>query len=258
MKRSLVFAVLVAATAPTFAAEPNLTGKPSEIAAFLEPKVKTTTLTGEAEIKVPVEKAVASLRVVSENRSFAAALNENNGVRAKVAAVLKNAGLPDDQVQGAKFSSTPSYSVFSDKAKSYRVENLVRVTVKDDKQFLAVASAVDAFPEVHFAGIEPEPGDATAHKEKALAAALKNAADRKALLEQSTGLVLKPDSVGNISVHLAVPEAIRGRYASKSFAGEQGLGSLAYTPDASPLAGGLGEVKITATVSITYTVSPKQ
>lgn len=257
MKPSLVFAVLVAAIAPAFAAEPDITGKPSEIAAFLEPKVKTTTLTGEAEIKVPVEKAVASLRVVSEDKFFAAALNENNALRAKVAAMLKTAGLPDEQVQGAKFSSTPSYSVFSDKAKNYRIENVVRVTVKDDKEFLAVANAVDAFPDVHFAGIEPEPGDATAHKEKALAAALKNAADRKALLEQSTGLVLKPDSVGNISVTLAFPEAARRRYAASSFAADKSAGSLSYAPETSPLAGGLGEVTVNASVAITYSISSK-
>ncbi len=257
MKHLLLPLLVTLATAVPVWAEPELSGKPDELMQFLRPTAKTTTLTGEAEIKVPVDKAVASLRIVSEHKAFAEAVRQNNDRRAQVAGLLKKAGLPEDQIQGAKFSSTPSYSVFSDKAKSYRVENVVRVTVKDDKEFLAVAAAVDALSDVHFSGIEPEPGDAAAHKEKALAAALKNAADRKALLEQATGLVLKADSVGNMSVHLAIPEATRGRYSSRGFSGEQGLSSLAYTPDASPLAGGLGEVKINATVSITYTVAPK-
>lgn len=256
MKLSLVTLAVALACLQSALAEPDITGKPSEIAAFLETKAKTAAVAGEAEIKVPVEKAVASLRIVSEHRSFAEALQRNNELRANIVSALKRSGIPEDQLKGARFSSTPNYSVFNDKAKSYRIENLIRVTVTDDKEFLAVATTVDSLPDVHFAGIEPEPGDIALHKKKALEAALKNATERRALIEQGTGLVLKPDSVTGISVSLGYPEHMRLRYGSSSMERKPAqTSSSSFSQEPSPLAGGLGEFVVTAAVTVTCKVT---
>jgi uncharacterized protein YggE len=258
MKPSLVLAAFLLLSPSFLKAEPEITGKPSEISTLLDLKPKTTTISGEAELKIPIEKAVASLRIATEHKLFGEAVRLNNELRSNVASALKKSGLSEEQIRGARFSSTPNYSVFSDKAKSYRVENVVRITVTDDKEFTAVASIVDLFGDVHFAGIEPESGDIAVHKEKALAAALKNADDRRALVEKSTGLTLTPETVSGINVTMGYPDAVRRRYSGspsdKGFA-PSSLGS--YRAEESPLAGGMGEVVLNATVSVTYTVSPR-
>jgi uncharacterized protein YggE len=252
MKPALVILAVALVCLQAAGAEPDITGKPAELAAFLETKAKTVAVAGEAEIKVPVDKAMASLRIVSEHRSFAEALQRNNELRANVVSALKRSGIPEDQLKGARFSSTPNYSVFSDKAKSYRVENLIRVTVTDDKEFLAVATTVDSLADVHFAGIEPEPGDIALHKKKALEAALKNASERRTLIEQGTGLVLKADSVTGINIGLGYPEHMRLRYGSSSMGRAPAqTSSSSFSPEPSPLAGGLGEFVVTATVTVT-------
>ncbi len=165
-------------------AEPELKGSPAELAAYLAGLPKTVSVTGESEVKVQADRAIISLKVTTENKSLQEALRANQEIRSKMLNSLKDRGIPADRIQASKFSSTPKYGLFSDKAKSYRVENVIKITVNDEKEFQATAHLVDAFAEVQYLGIDFEHSDKEALKKKAVAQALDNAAERAKIYEE--------------------------------------------------------------------------
>src|SRR5690349_17454443 len=140
----------------TASAEPEIKGTALELAQYLNNVPKIVTVTGEAEVRAPAHRAVLTLRVTTENHSLQEALRRNADVRQKIADVLGKQGISADRIQSSKFSSTPKFGMFSDKAKSYRVENVMRVAVQDEKEFQAATSVVDANSEVQFEGVEFE------------------------------------------------------------------------------------------------------
>ena len=94
--------------------------------------------------------------------------------------------------QASRFSSTPKFGMFGEKAKSYRVDNLVKVAVQDEKELQIAASAVDSWPEVQFVGAEFEHQDKEALKIRAVAEACENAQKRSKIFEEKLGLKLVP------------------------------------------------------------------
>jgi uncharacterized protein YggE len=148
------------------------------------------TVSGESEVRVPAARAVLTLSVITENRMLQEALRANADARSKVAAQLKQQGIAAERVQSSKFSSTPKFGLFGDKAKSYRVENVMRVSVQDEKEFRGAAGVVDAFAEVQYGGVEFEYADQEALKQKAVAQACDNATERRKIYEEHLGLRL--------------------------------------------------------------------
>src|SRR6266853_1270437 len=140
-------------------AEPELKGSPTELAAYLAGLPKTVSVAGESEVKLSADRALISLRVSTEHKSLQDALRANQEVRNKILNSLRDRDIPGDRIQASRFSSTPKYGIFSDKAKSFRVENIIQVVVRDEKEFQAVAHLVDAFAEVQYLGIDFQHSD---------------------------------------------------------------------------------------------------
>ena len=85
--------------------------------------------------------------------------------------------------------------MFSDKAKSYLVENSVKITVRTEQEFQAVANVVDTMADVRYLGIEFEPADKEAVKAKALAEACDKASAKRKLFEEKFGIKLVPQKL---------------------------------------------------------------
>jgi len=83
-------------------------------------------------------------------------LRSNQELRSRLVDFLQKQGIHRDRVMASRFSSTPKFGLFGEKAKSYRVDNLVKVTVHDEKELQIAASAVDSWSEVQFLGAEFE------------------------------------------------------------------------------------------------------
>jgi hypothetical protein len=147
MKTKLALTFLFLVTACVTAAEPELKGAPSELTAYLAGVPKIVSVTGDGEATAQADRATIMLRVATEHKSLQEAFRANQELRGKVADLLKDRGLAADQIKAARFSSTPKYGVFSDKAKSYRVANQVTITVRNENEFQAVAAAVDKWPD---------------------------------------------------------------------------------------------------------------
>jgi uncharacterized protein YggE len=240
-------------------AEPEIKGSPAELAQYLRTVPKTTLLTGEAELRVPAQRAVVTLKVVTENKSLQDALRFNLEFRTRLAEQLKKQGIPAERIQASKFSSTPKFGMFGEKAKSYRVENLVRVTVQDEKEFHAAAAAVDAWSEVQFVGVEFEYADKTALKEKTLLLACDNAIQRKKVYEEKFGVQLTAVSFSQGEVKSLNAAANYGAYSNRAYGLSSGVPADSAPAEAAvdESVSSLGELLYSARVTVEYSVQPK-
>jgi uncharacterized protein YggE len=192
-------------------AEPEIKGSPTELRAYLADLPKIVSITGESELKVAADRALITLKVVTENKSLQEASRANQEIRARMLRTLGERGIPADRIKPSRFSSTPKYGMFGEKAKSYRVENFIKIKAEDEKEFQAVGGLVDSFPEVRYDSIEFEHSDKDGLKAKALGQALEKATEKKRLYEEKLNVKLTPKAFGE-GVVTAVPEAARAAY----------------------------------------------
>jgi len=243
----------------TALAEPEIKGTVSELSNFITTIPKTVMVTGEAEVRVPARRAVVSLKVVADNKSLQAAMRANLELREKLTDYLKKQGISSDNITSSKFSSTPKFGMFSDKAKSYQVENEVRVSVQDENEFQAAAGVVDKWSDVQFDGVEFQYADKEAQKQNAIAKACDNARERKKIYEDKLGLKLEPVAFNegqfgdgqSLVSNQPVPSL-------GTFTGVLTVPSVA-SRDASSIESStsFGEMVYTARVSVQYTVQVK-
>jgi uncharacterized protein len=260
--RTLILIVLVSGMSCRSHADTEIKGTPAELAQYLNGVPKTVLVTGEAEVRVPAHRAVLSLRVSTESRSLAEALRLNNDLRGKIGDQLKKQGISADRIQSSRFSSTPKFGIFGEKAKSYRIENVMRVAVQDDKEFQSVAALVDTWSEVQFAGVEFEYADKEMLKQKAISQACDNAIEHRKMYEEKLGLKLTPVSFNEGEVLQG--ERIPQRYQLlRTYTGVDSAVSAGARPAAPPVAAAeesvssFGELVYTSRVAVEFSAQPK-
>jgi uncharacterized protein len=240
-------------------AEPELRGSPYELEHFLSGVPKNVTITGEAEIKLSADRAVVMLKIITDNKSLQDALRINQELRTKLLGYLKNKNLPLERVMASKFSSTPKYGWFSDKAKSYRVENFVKITVQDENEFQAVAGAVDTWSEIQYLSIDFEHSNKEALKSQVIAKACDNAIERRKTYEEKFAVQLVARRFTEGQVEQKTPAFhMDGIVAEKSTFLSRGSAAPASTPaqiqeGVSPF----GELTYSVKVTVEYSVEPK-
>src|SRR6266705_2418613 len=179
--RKIAVVGLMMAMGGRLVAEPELRGTASDLSQYLAGVPRTVVVIGEAEVKVPADYATVSLKVSTDSKSLQEALRANHEVRNRLINYLKKQEIPADRVAASKFSSTPKFGLFGEKAKSYRVDNVVKVKVLDEKELQVV-------------GVDFEHTDKEAQKRKAIELACENATERKKVYEEKLGLKLTPKS----------------------------------------------------------------
>src|SRR6266540_1140454 len=156
MKRiSIVLGLFAFVVTPVWA-EPEIKGAPAELANYLAGQQVQASIVGEAEVKVPADRAVVTLRLTSEHKSLREASQANHQLRAALTTYLTENDVGADRIRSAKFSSTPRTGTWTDKVKSYRIESQLEVTVHDDKEFQTAAGSVDKWSDVTYAGVKFE------------------------------------------------------------------------------------------------------
>lgn len=243
-------------------AEPELRGTAPELAGFIKGIPKTVVITGEAEVRVPAHRAVLSLKVTTENKSLQAALRANLDLRGKLTEYFQRQGITADRIHASKFSSTPKYGLFGDKAKSYRVENVMRIAVQDEKEFQGAAGAVDQWSVVQFGGVEFEYADKAALKSKAISQACDNANDRRKIYEERLGLKLTPASFsqGLVTQRNIEADNYGISLGRRQYSGSASSGGPGQSPGDESAAeesiSSFGELVYTARVSVECTAVP--
>lgn len=186
----LAFPVWFCLVAGSVFAQAELKGTPAELALLLTNAPRSVLVTGESEIQVQADRAVLSVQITTTAKELGAALRANEQVRSKFTKLLAGQGIDAGQVKASKFSSTEKHAVFSDKVKSHRVSNLLKVTARNEKEFQVVADAIDSLTEAQYLGVEFERSDSEDLKAKAIAQAIDNANQRKQVFEGKLGLKL--------------------------------------------------------------------
>ncbi len=174
--------------ATTGLAQSPRAGLACELMGIITNANRTALVTGESEIRIQADRAIITVKVSTTAKELGAALRSNQEARAKLTRLLTEKGI--EEIKQSKFSSTEKYGMFSDKVKSHRVSNLLKVTVRNEKEFQIVADAVDGLAEAQYLGAEFERSDKEEMKQKAIAAACDNATQRKLVFEQKLGLKL--------------------------------------------------------------------
>ena len=259
MKIPMILAALL--TTVALRAETELKGNPNELKAYLAGLPSTVNISGEGEVKVVADRARVTLKVRTENKSLVDSLRMNQEMRGKVASLLKENGIGADQIQAARFSSTQKFGVFSEKAKSYVVDNFLKIVVRDEKEFQAVAGAVDRWAEVHFLGIEFEHTGKEAIKARAKSQACDLAEERRKLYESKFGVKLVAKGFTEATApEITVNNAVYGSsYApsSKGLDRTTGLPGRNAGETVGESGSLFGELTYTATVIVSYVVESK-
>jgi uncharacterized protein YggE len=190
MRSISIILVVFAHVATSFGDEPEIKGAPAEIANYLASQQVQASIVGEAEVKVPADRAVVTLRLASEHKSLREASQANHQLRAALMTYLTENGIGADRIRSAKFSSTPRTGTWTDKVKSYRLESQLEVTVHDDKEFQIAAGSVDKWTDVTYAGVKFEHSDKDAMRLKAISQACDKAMARKKTYEEKLGVKL--------------------------------------------------------------------
>lgn len=255
---SIIFTALLCTSLN--AADPELKGSPAELAAYLANLPRVVSVAGESEVKVPADRAALTLKVITESKSLLEALQMNQEIRGRMIASLKERGVPADRVQASKFSSSPRRGIFTEKAKSYRIENLVKVSVQDEREFQAVARVVDGSAEIHYLNVDFEHTDKEALKKKALTQALDNAAERKRMFEERLGVKLQPKSFSHSLDGPPIAKPVN-RYPMEYSSSDKRTRVTALpemAQEVSEEAGSVfGELVFTARVAVEYSVEPR-
>ena len=248
-KLNKMIMLIVAAFFPLMvSAQPNIEGTPSELESYLNGLPKTVVLSARATKEAPINKAVVKVRVVSESSSLANAFEINMKNRLGIKARLKSAGIDLKSINESKFSSAPEYGMFSEKPKSYKIENVLSIMVVSEAQMIAVASVVDGGEDVYFVSSKPKSGDSGAIEKELIAKVLAKVKEKAALYENELGVKLKPVLFSESSYGTPRPMAMAKRRQSN-------LSSFA--PEEDSMAASFGESKHNISVTVTYEIRAK-
>lgn len=199
-------------------AVPELKGSPEELTSYLSELPEEVVLQGEAKLELPAESGVVTLGIKVENPQLQKALLNSGNLRTTIIEQLVGGGLSRDGIKETKFSSTPEYGLFGKKPNNYVVENLVKVTVKDQDELQQVAGIVDTFDNVYYQGLELDEMDKEEIRTRLIDLALANVKAREEVYEKALGLTLEPVSFEEgISTELPVPrqwQEVKSEYTS--------------------------------------------
>ena len=228
--RALAFACLAAVTAtPALATD--------------EPHI--ITVTGQGTAKAAPDEAVLSAGVQTNARTAAAALADNARAMNAVIATLRNAGIPERDIQTSGFSVGPQYSQnnaanTAPHVVGYQVSNTVTVTVADIDKTGPVLDALVASGANSIGGIDFTIKDTKALLNDARAQAVADATMRAQVLAKAAGVTLGPIT--------AISESSTGMPMRPMGRMMMAAADVAATPIAA------GQESLTAEVTITWEI----
>lgn len=202
MRPFILLFLLSASIIPYTQAEPTLKGTPSELTQYLSTLPNTIKLYGEAEMDVPVKKGIVSFKISTEESHLKEALSKNQQLKDNIVSSLVKQGISADDITGAKFSSTPESGFWSKKAASYKVDNTLKITIHNEKEFQIIAGVIDQHDDAHYQGIELKHADKERIKYQLIEKALANVETKKKIYESKLNLNLK-EKLFYEDIHLA-------------------------------------------------------
>lgn len=247
-KYLLLFVLFISAGAPQAT---ELKGTPEELGNYLLNDKKLVTITGRAEERVEADNAIVALNVKTKDSKLHVALQKNRAIRAELKKKLEAAGIAPNQIQVAKYSSTPSYGWFGDKPKSYDVNNEVKITISKEDELAVIAEFVDSKDEVYFGNTSIKFTKKKEAKARALEKSLEDVLAKKAQYEKQLGFKLVAVGLSEQTVEENQNLRQRNQQVSKvaNYSSSAPAGMLEMELDE---AGGFGELYFRAQTTVTF------
>jgi len=176
-------------------AEVQLEGTPTELNRHLDDCAGQVNITGISERRVEADRAIIEISVQTAERSLRSAMEKNSRIRADIVKKLTDGGLPDDNITSSRFSSIPTYSMWSDKVKEYRISSSIRIYADAEKDILLSAELVDAMDAVSLTSLTFETTNRKKITRELLEEALRQINERKDLYEDSLSTRLHPRKI---------------------------------------------------------------
>lgn len=175
----------------TSLAQAQLSGTPDELREFLHPRPNTVNINGEGELTAYKDIAKISLMVTSDERSLSQAMEVNQALRLELIEDFVAAGIPLEDINNSKFSSSPQFGFFGRNPNSFEVSARMEVEVSSEEHLQLLAAAADEHDEVEFESTEFEHSAEDSFEDQVREMALNDAMEQKAYYESSLGLELK-------------------------------------------------------------------
>ncbi|MCC7557050.1 MAG: SIMPL domain-containing protein [Methanoculleus marisnigri] len=216
-----------------------------------ESRDKLIHVSGTGKVTTTPDEAVVVFAVETENTDVKTAQQQNAERMDAVVNALKRAGIPEKDIRTAGYNIIPvtetdSRGLTTSKVKYYRVVNSLEVTMNDVNRAgeivdLAVANGANKVNRFAFTLSDAKQQEFRSQALTAAVAQARGDADAVAAAIGKTILDVKEVNVGGSYV----PMAYDGRYNMM----EKAAGSAVATPLE------VGEIDVTATVSISYIIS---
>jgi len=192
---SLSLAAAAAASLAGFShsslAQAQLSGTPDELREFLHPRPNTVNINGEGELTAYKDTAKVSLMVTSDERSLSVAMEANQALRLELVQEFVAAGIPQEDINNSKFSSSPQFGLFGRNPNSFEVSARMEIEVSSEEHLQLLAAAADEHDEVDFESTAFEHSEEDAFEDQVREMALQDVMAQKAYYESSLGLELK-------------------------------------------------------------------
>jgi uncharacterized protein YggE len=192
MRQLILTLIIIVFIAPFVQAEPELKGTPSVLSHYLSSIPEQVTLIGEATLEIQAQSGVVTMGIKTQATQLKTSLEKNQQLRNDITQKLISAGISKDKIKGTRFSSTPEYGFFGKKPNHYVVENILKITVDNERELQEVAGVVDSNSDVYYQGIELKEKNKEEIKRQLLDKALANAKSRQNVYETQLNITLTP------------------------------------------------------------------
>ena len=172
-------------------AQAQLSGTPDELREFLYPRPNTVNINGEGELTAYKDVAKISLMVTSEERSLSEAMEVNQALRLELIQGFVSAGIPQEDINNSKFSSSPQFGFFGRNPNSFEVSARMEIEVSSEEHLQLLAAAADEHDEVEFENTEFEHSEEDSFEDQVREMALQDVMTQKDYYESSLGLELQ-------------------------------------------------------------------
>ena len=191
----LSFRLATAATLMVFSqlslAQAQLSGTPDELREFLHPRPKTVNINGEGKLTAYKDEAKVSLMVTTEERNLSEAMESNQQLRLKLIQQFVDAGVPQEDINNSKFSSSPQFGLFGSNPNSFEVTARMEIAIKSEEKLQLLAAAADKHEEEEFESTEFKHSEKDTFETQVRELALQDVMEQKAYYENNLGLQLK-------------------------------------------------------------------
>ena len=206
MKRIFV-PIAIAALSLNVNAEPEIKGKPEEVARYLNGVTAQTEISVVSERTVSADKATVHFVLSGNKDTIREAIDEVGSLQKKIAQKLQEKGIPAKSISGKAYSTLPEYSFYSKKPTAYTVKKTVSVEVASEEELIKTLAVFEGFSDTtRFLRLTFDFTNQEKLEAELLEENLKKVAVKKAIYEKSLGVKLRVKTFHESPVGKSTPQ----------------------------------------------------